>query len=167
MEKAMKQKFLLLAFLVLGLQAFSQTGIKLYGYVRDEAPGMVRGNDESGRRMASPVHTTYFIYMVAPVSYRPQPSEIWIEHKRYAVTASVIKSPVVLNINGRNKTLVARTGQRVWQLTPSGDQFDGPTAAAYKNKAKSNDVVLVYGLKGRRQTATLKKLTRLEPKNNE
>jgi len=78
-----------------------------------------------------------------------------------------MKTPVQENDNlGKPITLVAKTSNKVQRIIAfpiiEGKQF--PNA---KKKSITNDLVVVYKLNGKFYSATLKKLTRLEPRNFE
>jgi hypothetical protein len=61
--------------------------------------------------------------------------------------------------------MVPKTSGQVIQVTPIS-KSDGKRFPKARLKAATNELVVVYKLNGKFYSATLKKLTRLEPENN-
>ena len=165
----MKQKILLVLFIALSTMAFSQKGVKVYGFYRDVLPGTVpRGTDENGKKLSGPDNTVeYLIYISGNSGTRIYPAEVWIKGTRYAAAYENIKSPVVIKNNlGKDVTLVPKTTAKVLKVRP-GTWTSGKNFPNAKSKAASNDVVVVYKLNGKFYSALVKHLTRLEPQSHE
>ena len=170
----MRATILILPLLLLALAAFAQTTpAKLYGYVQTVSAGMVqRGSidETTGQEtQAKPRRNqNYFIYLAGPKGVRIYPTEIWISGKQYSAQyTSVTETPVEIannNVPGRPKsvTLVPKTTGSLLSLTPAPAAGIKGLASA-KTKAKANDLVVVYKMKGKTYTSVLKKLNRLEP----
>jgi len=165
----MMRKILPLLFCFFGFQAFSQTNVKLYGFIRETHAGTVpRGTQENGNPIPSTsAANEYLIYISGPRKTRIYPSEVWINGHRYEAVTEKVPGPVsVKEQNGAKKTLVAATTGTVLRIRP---QQAGPRKLSVnvQSKIAANDVVVVYKMKGKFYTAVLKKLTRLEPVFNE
>ena len=170
----MRATILIVPFLLLALAAFAQTTpVKLYGYAQTVSAGMVqRGaiDETTGQETAAKPrkNQNYFIYLAGPKGVRIYPTEIWISGKQYAANSTTItETPVEIsnnNVPGRPKKtiLVPKTTGTLLSLTPAPPAGIKETASA-KTKAKTNDLVVVYKMKGKMYTAVLKKLNRLEP----
>lgn len=167
----MKSKILLLLLSVLSLSAFGQKGVQLHGFYRDVLPGTVqKGFDESGQPQAARKDNSiqYFLYLSAPAGSRITPVEIWIHGQQYAAKAVKVATPVELpsSIPGKKQTLLGKTSGAVYQVQP-GAALHQVRYTKARDKAASNEVVVVYKLNGVYYSATLKELTKLEPQNNE
>jgi hypothetical protein len=149
-----------------GLTGFAQTGVKIYGYVRDILPGNIP-NSQTGR--VRPNTATYMIYVSAPSKYVITPVEVWIDGEKFsAKSQSYVKTPVLVpkDNTGNQISLVAKTSNKVQQIATAAPA-EGTISANAEKKAASNELVVVYRLKGKLYTATLKKLTRLETLSSE
>ncbi len=166
----MKLKILLILLCVISMDAFSQTGIKIFAYYQDQLPGTVlKGLDESGKAISKKESApVYFIYVTGPASIKVYPMEAWIRGKHYMATADMVnKSPVEIRDNlGKSIVLVPKLSGSVQKLNLV-QLTDGKRFPIAKSKSLSNEVVVVYKMKGAFYSETVKKLVRLEPKSNE
>ena len=165
----MKHKIILLLFMAVSFSAFSQNGVTLYGFYQESLPGTIpKGTDENGNTIPKKSAVDYIIYLKAPASSKITPVEIWIKGEQTLLQAEKTKTPVHIQSSGtgNSTTLVPKTGSNVWKIIPtSSTNYIKFTRA--RDKAEVNDVVVVYKLKGKFYSATLKNLKRLEPRNNE
>ena len=164
----MKSTILVVIFMVLGINSFSQNGVKLYGFIQDVLPGTIpKGTDENGQPIqARKSQTVYRIFLTGPSKGKIYPAEIWINGRQYAASYETIRStPVEARSDNKTVAMVPKTSGQVIQVNPM-DRTDGKKFPNAKAKAALNDVVIVYKLNGKFYSATLKKLVRLEPENN-
>lgn len=161
----MKLRFLLVLAILSSAIVYGQNGIKVYGYVQENLPGTIHveegvGSDKSKDR------SEYFIYLSSKSTI--QPVEMWIHGKAYSLSTEKINStPVKLATGSKNTTIVvAKTSNKLWKLSPI-PYTPGKNFSKAKEKAKSNDLVVVYKLNGSFYSAVLKTITRLEPVLNE
>ena len=166
----MKRRILLIFLTAFSLASFSQTGVKIYGYVQEVLPGTIpKGTDENGKKIeAVKVRDNYLIYISVPGKSRIYPIELWIKGNRFsAKPETVTTTPVQQNDNlGKPITLVAKTSNNVQRIIPI-PIIQGKEFLNAKKKSLSNELVVVYKLNGKYYSATQKKLTRLEPLNFE
>jgi hypothetical protein len=165
----MKQKILLLLLLAVGLGAFGQSGVRVYGYVRDVLPGTVRrGLDENGKPLPrTDVQSDYLIYLSGPAALKPL--SIWINGKPFRFTVEKIgKGPVEEPGPGARKKriLVGKTSGSLQRITPLEGMADTHVKGK-TNQLKSNELVVVYEWRGKTYSLSLKKMVRLEPVHNE
>ena len=113
----MKQSILLMLICALSFSAFSQTGVKIYGFYREVLPGTVpKGTDENGKALPRPeVNVEYLVYISGPSGKRIYPVEIWIKGERYSASGTTEShSPVQTTGDlGKVITLVPKTSGTV------------------------------------------------------
>ena len=164
----MKNKILLLIFMALGINGFCQTGVKVYGFIQDVLPGTIpKGTDENGNQIQARKSTTvYRIFLTGIGKNRIYPVEVWIKGKQFTASYETINNtPIEARSDNKTVVMVPKTSGQVVQITPI-NKSDGKKFPNAKVKAASNELVVVYKLNGKFYSATLKKLTRLEPENN-
>jgi len=154
----------------LSFSAFSQTGVKIYGFYRDVLPGTVpKGTDENGKAIPKPdINVEYLVYISGPAGKKIIPVEVWIKGERHSATGSIEShSPVQTTGDlGKNITLVPKTSGTVQRIHP-GKEADGKNFPNAKSKAAVNDLVIVYKMNGKFYSSALKKLKKIEPVNHE
>jgi hypothetical protein len=156
-----------LLFLFIGLCTYAQNGVTVYGYSQDILPGNVPVSTGEKKTNKAVVHTDYFIYISGPAKKTLHPIEMWINGEPFSIkTETTGSTPVQINVGNRNTTLVPKTKNKVQRLTP-WPYMPGKSFAKAKEKAASNELVVVYKLNGKFYSAVLKKITRLEPQANE
>jgi len=167
---SMKRIALFTSFFLVGFTSFSQIGVKLYGYVREVTPGTVpRGTGENGENISrAKPQPTYLVYLSAPSKHPVSAIEMWIKGERFSLrTEPMTQTPVVVPTNTRKTiTLVAKTSNKVQQLI-AVPFTEGKEFSLAKKKAAANELVVVYRQNGKYYSATLKKVTQLEPQFNE
>lgn len=162
-----------LALLLTGVvTAQTRSDVKIYGYMQPVIGGAnpVNMPDESGSVKAEQRREkkNYYIYIAGPAGQRIYPTEIWIEGQQYSTRTASVTSPVQITIhtgetNPKKKTLVARTSNKVYQITPSSSTpSSAKTLAVSETKSTDNDVVISYKLGSKMYYAVLKKLSALE-----
>jgi hypothetical protein len=144
--------------------AQSKGTAKLYAYRQPVAPGVGKGTiDISGEELPSKQRggQNLLLYIAAPSQIYP--SAVWIDGESYGVRAkSVAKSPVTHTTSeGTSRTLVPRTGNRIWQLTPA-PAASGKVSRKVEALARSSAVVVEYKYKGKFYYTSLKELTELD-----
>jgi hypothetical protein len=157
----MGKALFVLFFSFVGLTSFAQTGVKVYGYVRDVLPGNIPNRQV---RSAKPNTTTYMIYISAPSKYTITPVEVWINGEKFsAKSLPNVKTPVLVpkDNTGNQISLVAKTSNKLQQIVTAAPA-EATLSASAKTKARTNELVIVYKLNGKLYTASLKKFTRLE-----
>lgn len=168
----MARIFTLLTISLIGsISLFAQTNknVVLYGYSQASVSGAPPKTviDESGKEntVAGRSSDNYFLYLAGPTATRIYPVEIWLKGERYAAKyAPIVKTPVVQeggNIPGEKVTLVPKTARRVLKLTTT-KAIGNKALAIAKNKAQSNDLVVVYKMNGKLYYAAQKRLKELE-----
>jgi hypothetical protein len=161
----MRKALFIILFSFTGIMGFAQTGVKIYGYVRDILPG----NIPKGHNAPKQNTATYWIYISGSPKNPITPVELWINGENFsAKSEGDVKTPVLVpeDNTGKQISLVAKTSNKV-QKIGIVQPADGKTSSEAKKKAETNDLVVVYKLKGKIYTATLKKLTRLEALSSE
>lgn len=151
--------------------AQTNNNIMLYGYIQPVLPGITaKGDiDENGRMIkknTGGVMNNYRIYITAPSNFRIYPIAIWIKSTPYSAKSEVItNTPVVLTnhtipSHPQTTTLVPKTTQKVWQITPL-PPIESKLSAKAKVMAQTNELVVSYKLNGKYYYAALEKLTEL------
>ena len=158
---------IIITSLIISQAVFAQPNVKLYGYSQEITPGMVpqRGiPDESngGRVIKTPAVTTYY-YVYTRASVFIQPDEIWIGGKWHIATSKLIKEMPVVTESPVKKTLVPFTKLKVLQV----EQGDTLTSIPFitpvlKKMMTTNELIVSYTWKGKKNYAALKKLSVLE-----
>ena len=157
---------LLLPFIC--LTTYAQNGVRVYGFSQESLPGIIpKGTTESGGPVKKEIVPEYLIYL-SSTSAGALPVEVYIKGKPYSIkTTTAVRTPVVQKNNvGKSVTLVPAATGTVRQLTLT-HYTPGKVFSRAKAKARIYDLVVVYRLKGTYYSATLKKLTKLEPVFNE
>jgi len=166
----MKRTILFIALFTIAFASFSQTGVKVYGYVREVSPGIVpHGNRENGKAIEQVKATpNYLVYLSSPSKIPTVVEEMWINGQRFSTqTEGVAKTPVILpNNTGKSTTLVGKTSNKVQQVVPM-PSTEGKEFSLARKKAAVNELVVVYRQNGKYYSATLKKITKLEPQFSE
>ena len=174
----MKRHFFFLIFLFAAVSSFSQTGVKVYGYVREVMPGIVQKDAEEkveGSKVevnktekAVDKSVSYLVYITSSSKSAITPVEMWIHGERFNVMIQPVnKTPIILpNKTGKSTTLVAKTSNKVQQVVAvpftKGKEF-----SLAKKKAASNELVVVYKHNGKYYSALLKKIKVLDPQFSE
>ena len=166
----MKRTILFIALFTISFASFSQTGVRVYGYVREVTPGIVpHGKRENGKDIEQAKPTpNYLVYLTSPSKYPATVVEMWINGQRFSTQSEwIAKTPVILpNNTGKSTTVVGKTSNKVQQVVPitftQGKEF-----SLARKKAAVNELVVVYRQNGKYYSATLKKLTKLEPQFSE
>jgi hypothetical protein len=159
----MKRCFLI-GFLLMGVLAFAQPTLKLYGYSQITTPGTIRVDipENGGQQTKAPLFfTNYYIFIGTASSITIQPKEIWVEGKwRKVSSLEVVITPFISG--PKKEVLVPSTKLKVRQLN-TGDTLSNvkPSAALIK-MMKNNELIISYIWKGKKYYAALKKLTVLE-----
>jgi hypothetical protein len=166
----MKRTILLIIFFTVAFASFGQTGVRVFGYMREVMPGIVpRGTRENGEAIEQAKSTpTYLVYLSSPSKYPAVVVEMWINGQRFSTqTEGVAKTPVILpNNTGKSTTLVGKTSNKVQQVVPM-PSTEGKEFSLARKKAAVNELVVVYRQNGKYYSATLKKITKLEPQFSE
>ena len=166
----MKRSILLMLICALNFSAFSQTGVKIYGFYREVLPGTIpKGTDENGKALPPPeVNVEYLVYISGPSGKRIYPVEIWIKGERYSASVTTEShSPVQTTGDlGKVITLVPKTSGTV-QRIHTGKEVDGKNFPNAKTKAASNDLVIVYKMNGKFYSSALKHFKKIEPVNHQ
>src|SRR6476619_1170995 len=166
----MKRTILLMLILALSVSAFSQTGVKIFGYTRDVLPGTIpKGTDENGKALPKPKENVeYLIYISGPSKTRIYPVEVWIRGEKFSASGMTENhSPVQTTGDlGKTITLVPKTAGTI-QRIHTAKAVEGKNFPNAKTKATSNDLVIVYKMNGKFYSATLKHLQKIEPVNHE
>ena len=167
----MKYLFLFTSILFFHMEnIYAQSSkVKLYGFVQEIKPGIVRRRniDESGRSIPTkPDEKSYTYYLYATSPEWITPTELWIKGKAYAFqTDSILTSPVTIadpNIpHGRTITLVPKSTGKIIRISPIQILLN-PTGR-HKALAGHNDILLFYKLRGKIYATHLSKLTPLSP----
>ena len=161
----MRTKILLLLTLLISLQSLAQSGIKAMGFVQEEAPGMVPR--ETGEPKSKP-HQEHYIFLSIPKGKTVQPVEIWIRGEAYSLRREIVKPPVFApkGALGKPQLMVSQTGNLIMKLTPL-PYAKGKIFTRAREKAKANELVVVYRLNNTYYSATQKELTRLETRDSQ
>lgn len=172
----MKKILLFSIGFMLGLNLFSQPGVKIFAYEQDNLPGTRPAGviDENGNRVkkAAP-KKNYFIYLSFKKTCTITPVEIYIRGKSFAVQRTILtKTPVeytdnIIPNNPEKTILVPVTNNNVLEVPiaePSPEQKK--TANVQKLTAK-NDVVVGYVWNKKKYYVVLKQLKKLTPRVNE
>jgi len=166
----MKRSILLLLISALSFNAFSQTGVKIYGFYRDVLPGTIpKGTDENGKALPRPeLNVEYLLYISGPGKTRIYPVEVWIKGERFSASGTIEKqSPVQTTGDlGKMITLVPKTSGTVQRIQP-GNVADGKNFPNAKKKAATNDLVIVYKMNGKFYSTALAHLKKIEPVNHQ
>ena len=166
----MKRTILFIFLFTNAFASFSQTGVRVFGYVREVMPGIVpRGTRENGEAIEQVKPTpNYIVYLSFPSKYPAVVAEMWINGQRFSTqTEWVAKTPVIVpNNTGKSTTLVGKTSNKVQQVVAipftQGKEF-----SLARKKAAVNELVVVYRQNGKYYSATLKKIIKLEPQFSE
>ena len=155
---------ILLLSLLAVISCSAQTGkAKLYAFSQPVIPGVNPG----GTTVSGEPETTtgnagvnYFIYMSS--SQRVYPSEIWIKGEPYSVRLTrVNQTPVVRDGIGGPITLVPKTSNSVWLLTPA-PPIESKLSQKGRSLSANNDVVVVYRENGRFVHSVVKQMKEIE-----
>ena len=161
----MRTKILLSLALLISLQSLAQSGIKVMGFVQEEAPGMVPR--KTGTPKAKP-HQQHYIFLSAPKGKTVQPVEIWIGGQVFSLNREIVKTPVYApkGALGKPQLMVAETGNVMMKLTPL-PYVKGKIFTRAREKAKTNELVVVYRLNNTYHSAIQKEFTRLETRDSQ
>ena len=161
----MKTKILLSLAVVISLQSLAQSGIKLMGFVQEEAPGMVPR--KTGTAKPKP-HLQYYIFLSIPKGTTVEPVEIWIRGEAYSLSREIVKPPVFApkGALGKPQLMVAENRDVIMKLTPL-PYIKGKIFTRAREKSKANELVVVYRLNNIYHSATLKEFTRLETRDSQ
>jgi hypothetical protein len=168
----MKKILLSLCILTLFLSCKAQQKgtIGLYGYKQAVLPGIaskgvMKENNTMETSRPKPKFN-FFIYTASRSSITP--TMIWLFGQPYSVKFHSIDSTQVEYIHpggmplSKKHILVPKTGKKILQLT-----LVGPIEAKANDKAaslaKKNELVIVYGQKGKTYYSSLSKLKAMEP----
>jgi hypothetical protein len=166
----MKRSILLMLIFTLSVSAFSQSGVKIFGFYREVLPGTIpRGTDENGKAIPKPeVNIEYLIYISGPAKTRIYPVEVWINGERFSASGTLEDhSPVQTTGDlGKIITLVPKTSGTI-QRIHTNKPIDGKNFPNAKAKAASNELVLVYKMNGKFYSSALSHLQKIEPVNHQ
>jgi hypothetical protein len=159
-------------FFIFGVKAQTRKDVKLYAYARPVTGGAapkISSQENNLQVYTSPkAKYNYLIYLEGPAKTRIYPAEIWLFGERKGVRVSFVKkTPVQIKTGdipeySKTITLVPKTSNRVYQLDLSPALPEKEMTAA-KNKAATNDVVVVYKYAGKFYYAVQNKMKMLEP----
>lgn len=170
----MKSFLFLILFFSACLFSFGQD-VKLKAYVQSVLPGTVprKVTDESGRPRQTPSgkNEQYYVYLLYSKKTKVVPVEMWLNGKPFSILPrNVEKTPVEIgdsnNPAGGKTVAIPQTKDKVVQLKPS-TYTDGKSNYTTQQKAKANDVVVVYKINGKFRTVSLPHFVRLEPIANQ
>jgi hypothetical protein len=160
-------RFIVLLFSLTG--AAQKPTVKLYGYMQAVTGGLPPTSepDEKGNstRSKKSLRANYFVYLVYPKSQTIYPVELWIKGQGYQINVQPVKTPVeVIYYNGDFESetiiLVPATENTCMQLLISNSLLKSTTVK--KSLIENNEVAVLYKLKGRFYTKTLRKIKGLQ-----
>jgi hypothetical protein len=114
----------------------------------------------------TPSEPEYFIYLIDFKMPLLKIESLWIKRHLYQAAISKVSCKPVLLDNGIQKdTLVADTGQEVWQIKITGKTKKHSTPAKIiSTRVAENELVLrLYDKQGRYYTRFVKNISQLEP----
>jgi hypothetical protein len=168
------RSFLLFATFLFFIFYGSAQSVTVKAFVQSSIPGNVpvgvtNENGTARKQVASQEH--YYIYLIYNKLQKVVPVEAWIKGVHYPVKPEMIdRTPIELEDRTfpnqpKKIVLVPKTGSQVVQLLPLAD---GPVKmASAMSKAKTNELVVVYKLKNKFYTTTIRKLISLPAQVNE
>ena len=142
--------------------------VKLYGYAQPVIGGVpsIQHPDEKENTLSSKKNrrANYFIYLVYPKILPIHPVELWLKGKAYNIDVRPAKTPVqVVYDNGdfepEKIILVPATKDTCVQLLINSLPLKSTTIK--RSLIENNELVVVYKLKGKFYSKTLKKLKEL------
>ncbi len=163
----MKVFFLVATLCLTAAGSARAQAVKLFGYVQKVVAGNTAGRelreDGTQSRSVGQPGEDYFLYLAAPAHTRVYFVEGWLKGQRIGLRAQAVASPVVMDglLPAQESTeLVPKQPGTVWRLTTTAASA-AKTAAKSRALSTSNDVVVVYRMKGKLGYATLAKLADL------
>jgi hypothetical protein len=151
--------------LILASCASQSKNVKLYAYKQAVSPGKRSGyeTDENGKPLPqkTKARVNYFIYLSHPASLQIKTIEMWIDGDPFDIRAERVNSPVEIDDGNPFKStktvLVPKTKDSVWLLNPV-EHNDRGTKNPIKTLAKANQLVVMYKLKGKSYSQSLKEI---------
>lgn len=166
-----------LLLLVIALHFFiskaqTRNDVEIFGYIQPVTRGVSPETniDETGnlKTKAAKQGSNYFIYITVPAASHVYPIEMWIKGEQYTSKPETINTTPIQIADpalpgGPNLiTLVPKTTKKVIKLIPGKTGIPGKTIKTAKSKSKTNELVVVYKMKGNFYFSLLKKLILLE-----
>jgi hypothetical protein len=159
--------FLVFIMVLVSLTVMAQTDkVKLYGYAQPVIGGIpsTTPSDEKGNPAATTKksHANYLFYIAYPKNIVVYPLELWMHGEVYSINVQPVITPVeILYDNGsfdpQKVTLVPETEDTCLQLIPT-EKLVIKNTTVKKSLIENNDLVIVYRMKGKLYSQTLKKI---------
>lgn len=159
--------FLVFIMVLVSLTVMAQTDkVKLYGYAQPVIGGIPSNTpfDEKGNSAATTKksHANYLFYIAYPKNIMVYPLELWMYGEAYTINVQPVITPVeILYDNGsfdpQKVTLVPETEDTCLQLLLT-DKLVIKNTTVKKSLIENNDLVIVYRMKGKLYSQTLKKI---------
>ncbi|MBP9215103.1 MAG: hypothetical protein V9E96_15205 [Chitinophagaceae bacterium] len=112
------RKFWMIFILLFSITiAYSQKNCKyqLIGYKTIHSGGAAMV-DENGKPQRNQT-TTYNVFITNTTSTKPKIQSVWLNKQQYIFSIELVKKlPIIRNNNGKQDTLVKKTGLFVWEL---------------------------------------------------
>jgi len=172
----MKKILLFSAIFIVGLNLFSQPGVKIFAYEQDNLPGTRPAGvvDENGKpiKKAAP-KKNYFIYLSFKQKNSIKPVQIFIKGQSYEVGSFSVRSAPVEYVdnmipnNGEKTVLVPSTDDKVLEVPVAEPSPGQKKTSTIQNLTAKNDVVVAYVWSNKKYYVTLKQLKKLPSRVNE